>query len=79
VIKVSVVEIKARFSEILAQVAAGSEVVITRRGLPVARMSALEPHRQPMDLRAVDAFRATMKPLRRHSATLIRKMRDVRY
>jgi prevent-host-death family protein len=77
--KVSVVEVKARFSEILASVEAGKVVVITRRGLPVARMSAMEPHKKPMDLRAIDALRAGMTPARRPSVELIRKLRDERY
>jgi prevent-host-death family protein len=77
--KVSVVEVKARFSEILASVEAGKDVVITRRGLPVARMSAMEPHKKPMDLSAIDGFRAGLKPVRQRSVDLVRQMRDARY
>ena len=36
---VTVADAKARLSDLLAQVEAGEEVVITRRGQPVARLS----------------------------------------
>lgn len=77
--KFSVVEAKAHFSEILAQVESGEEVLITRRGAPVARMSGVERAKRPMDLSAIDAFRAGLKPSDRRSADLIRRLRDERY
>ena len=36
--KVSVQEAKARFSQLLRRVAAGEEITITNRGVPVARL-----------------------------------------
>ena len=42
--RISVVAAKARFSAVLAQVEAGEEVVITRRGVAIARIVA-EPAR----------------------------------
>jgi prevent-host-death family protein len=77
--KVSVVEIKARFSEILAAVESGRDVVITRRGTPVARMSAMESAKKPLNLSGIDAFRNALPVGKRQSAALIRKMRDERY
>jgi prevent-host-death family protein len=77
--KVSVVEAKARFSEILAQVESGAEVQITRRGKPVARLSAVEQAKKPLDLSGIDAFRAALAPSKRRSVELIRRMRDERY
>ena len=74
--KVSVTEVRARFGEILARVMAGTDIVITRRGLPVAPMSALEPQKKPMDLGAIDAFRAGLKPIQQRSVELVRRMRD---
>jgi prevent-host-death family protein len=77
--KVSVVEIKARFSEILAAVESGRDVVITRRGIPVARMSAIDGVKKALDLGSIDAFRKALPIGRQRSAALIRKMRDERY
>lgn len=77
--KVSVVQAKARFSEMLAKVEAGQDVLITRRGAPVARLSAVEKAKSPLRLDAIDAFRAGLKPTRTRSADLIRRMRDGSY
>lgn len=74
--KVSVVQAKAHFSEILAQVEAGQDILITRRGLPIARLSGVEQAMQPLRLDAIDAFRAGLKPSAQQSADLIRRMRD---
>jgi prevent-host-death family protein len=79
VTKVSVVEAKARFSRVLAVVELGNDVIITRRGLPVARMSAIEGAKKGLDLGNIDAFRKTLPVANRRSAALIRKMRDARY
>ncbi len=74
--KVSVVQAKARFSELLAKVESGRDVLITRRGAPVARLSGVERVKKPLRLDAIDAFRASLKPTRERSADLIRRMRD---
>jgi prevent-host-death family protein len=75
----SVVQAKAHFSEILAKVEAGQEVTITRRGAPVARLSSVKRPKRPLDLAAIDAFRATLKPTKERSQDLIRRMRDDKY
>jgi antitoxin (DNA-binding transcriptional repressor) of toxin-antitoxin stability system len=63
-------------SELLDKVQAGEEVVITRRGHPVAHiLPALRP-RKPLPLQELAAFRATMPRLRRPSAELLREARD---
>jgi prevent-host-death family protein len=74
--KVSVVQAKAHFSELLAKVESGREVLITRRGAPVARLSGVERVKKPLRLEAIDTFRASLKPTRERSADLIRRMRD---
>lgn len=53
----SVADAKARLSALLTQVEAGEEVVITRRGVPIARIVA-EPvaPNQPFDLAELFAF-----------------------
>ena len=39
----NVVQVKARLSEYLRQVKGGGEVVITERGIPIARLAPLAP------------------------------------
>jgi prevent-host-death family protein len=51
----TVVEAKAHFSALLSSVAAGEEIVVTRRGQPVARI--VPPgNAGPFDLRALRAY-----------------------
>ena len=77
--KVSVVQAKAHFSEILAQAESGHEVLITRRGAPVARLSGVERAKHSLNLDAIDVFRNGLAPTRERSADLIRRMRDGAY
>lgn len=77
--KVSVVQAKAHFSEILAEVASGHDVLITRRGAPIARLSGVERTARPLNLREIDAFRKGLRPTRERSADIIRRMRDTAY
>jgi len=44
--EVAVYEAKTRLSELLAEVEAGEQVVITRRGVPVAKLVAPGPARR---------------------------------
>jgi prevent-host-death family protein len=71
---VSLAEAKAHLSEILNQVEAGEEVVITRHGQPVARLAAVEKPKQAVG--SLAAFRAAMPRWRKDSAALVREMRD---
>ncbi|HUP92984.1 MAG TPA: type II toxin-antitoxin system prevent-host-death family antitoxin [Solimonas sp.] len=77
--KVSVVQAKAHFSEILAKVESGQDVLITRHGAPVARLSAVDRAKHPLKLDAIDAFRARLAGSHARSADLIRRMRDESY
>jgi prevent-host-death family protein len=72
---------KAHLGELLDKVDAGEEVLITRRGRPVARMSAVavQRPRKPLPLDDLAAFRATLPMMQESSAGLIRKMRDEGY
>jgi len=45
---IAVFEAKNRFSELLAAVAHGEEITITRHGKPVARLVALSANAQPL-------------------------------
>lgn len=76
---VSVAEAKARLSEILARIDSGGEVVITRRGQPVARLSGLKSPRKPIDFGTLDSLRARQAVARTSSVRLIRRMRDEKY
>jgi len=41
--QVSTLEAKNRLSALLAEVAKGTEVIITKRGTPIARLTPIEP------------------------------------
>ncbi|KON82109.2 type II toxin-antitoxin system prevent-host-death family antitoxin [Azoarcus sp. PA01] len=71
---VSLAEAKAHFSELVTQVAGGEEVVITRHGQPIVRLSGVEKTKVPLASRA--RFRAQLQRLEHPSATLIRSLRD---
>jgi prevent-host-death family protein len=78
---VSVAEARARFSELLDAAEAGETVVITRRGEPVAELTA--PTRRPRtgtrDLRWLAEETAKIPPSDVDSGELLRRMRDERY
>jgi prevent-host-death family protein len=65
---------KAQLSELICRAENGEEVVITRHGHPVVRISAVEQPKKPVASRA--AFRASLPGWSQDSATLIRAMRD---
>ena len=77
---VSVAEAKAKLSHLLDKVEAGEDVVITRHGKPVAKLSAVPAARPRRPIREVLAelaeFRATLPPLDRPSAEILRELRD---
>jgi len=71
---VSLAHAKAHLSHLLDQVEAGEEIVITRHGQPVARISPVEQFKQPIKSRA--QFRSCMPSWRKSSVELLREMRD---
>ena len=73
---VNLVQAKARLSELLDKVEAGQEVVITRRGKAVAHLSPAIGPKKPLPLGELAEFRASMPPLRRPAAELLREARD---
>lgn len=77
--RVSVVKAKANFSRLLAEAEAGREVVITRRGEAVARISGVSPKKVPLNLKSIAAFRGGLVPAKPAASELIRRMRDERY
>lgn len=76
---VNVAEAKARLSELLAKVESGGEIVITRRGHAVARLTAVNHPKKPLDLAALDSLRARQPLSKVSSVRLIRGMRDEKY
>ena len=75
---VNLAQAKARLSELLNKVEAGHEVVITRRGRPIAHLSAAISPKKPLPLRELASFRADMPRLRRPAAELLREIREDR-
>jgi prevent-host-death family protein len=66
-------EAKTHLSHLLDQVEAGGEVVITRRGLSIARISPVEKPGHPV--KSLAGFRRTLPRWRKSSADLLRTMR----
>lgn len=73
---VSLAEAKARLSELIDQVETGDTVDITRRGKPVARLTAVAKPRKPIDAAQLQALTASMPPQTETAADMVRAMRD---
>lgn len=71
---VTLAEAKARLSHLLAQVEVEDEVVITKRGQPVARLSQFEKPKEAV--KSLAEFRARMLRWRKPSADLLREVRE---
>jgi prevent-host-death family protein len=74
---ISVAEAKAHLSELLDRVEAGEEVVITRRGKAIARLSSVEPTREP--LVSLADLRSSLPKVTKRSADIVRELRDEGY
>jgi prevent-host-death family protein len=73
---VNLADAKAQLSKLVDRAAAGDTVRITRRGKPVAQITAVQMPRRRIDLSALRAMTDTM-PLQRESARdLLRRLRD---
>jgi prevent-host-death family protein len=75
----SVAEAKSGLSELLDRVEAGEEILITRRGRPIARVEGAEVPRKKLPLPSLQALRATQPKARTPIAVLIRQLRDAGY
>jgi prevent-host-death family protein len=77
-LEVNVKELRTNLRQIIKRVEAGEEILVTRRGKAVARLSP--PQQQPKQRPDLSAFRASIKikgePL---SETVIRERREARY
>jgi prevent-host-death family protein len=67
---------KARLSELVARAAAGDPVRITRRGRPVAQLTAIEQARKPVDVEALRRATESMPMSSESAGDLVRRMRD---
>ncbi len=74
-ITVNLAQAKAQLSELLDKVEKREEVIVTRRGKPVARILQAECPKKPLPLEKLAAFRARLPRWGRDSASLLRGMR----
>jgi len=74
---VSVAEAKTHLSELLDRVEAGEEIVITRRGTAIARLSSVVPAREP--LVSLADLRSSLPRVTKRSADVVRELRDEGY
>jgi prevent-host-death family protein len=73
---ISLAEAKAKLSELVERAASGETVCITRRGKPIAQITAAKRPREPIDAAALKLITDTM-PLQAESAgAFVRRMRD---
>ena len=77
--RVNLAEAKAHLSELIDRVEAGDSIEITRRGKPVARLTAITPPRKPIDIKALRALTDSMPYSEQSAADLVRAMRDDGY
>ena len=73
---VNLADAKARLSELVERAAAGETVRITRRGKPVAQITAVETPRERIDLSALRALTDAMPVQRESARDLVRRMRE---
>ena len=73
---ISLADAKAHLSELVDRVEAGDSIDITRRGKPVARLTAVARPRRRVDAALLRALTATMPPQPEGAADLVRSMRD---
>jgi prevent-host-death family protein len=73
---INLADAKAHLSELIDRVEAGASIDITRRGKPVARLTAVARPRQRVDAALLQSLTETMPPQPQDAARLVRSMRD---
>lgn len=73
---VTLADARAHLSELLNRVVYGESVRITRRGKPIAQLSAVTCARAPVSLSALRALTDTMPEQTQTAAETVRGMRD---
>lgn len=72
---VSLADAKAHLSELIDRVESGATIDITRRGRPVAQLSAAAKPRKPIDPAMLKSLTDSLPPAG-SAADLVRQMRD---
>lgn len=73
---ISLAEAKAHLSELVGQAASGETIRITRRGKPVAQLTAVTVQRKPVDLAALRRLTEAMPEQPEAAGAFVRRMRD---
>jgi prevent-host-death family protein len=73
---VNLADAKAHLSELVERAAGGEAVRITRRGKPVAQLTAVDQPKKRIELPALRALTATMPQQTETARELVRRMRD---
>lgn len=73
---VNLADAKAHLSDLIDRVEAGDSINITRRGKPVARLTAVARPRKRIDAVLLQSLTATMPLQAQAAADLVRSMRD---
>ena len=73
---IKLADAKAHLSELVDRVEAGDTIDITRRGKPVARLTAPARPRKRIDMAMLEALTTSMPPRDSDAADLVRSMRD---
>jgi prevent-host-death family protein len=74
--EINLADAKAHLSELVDRVEAGDSIDITRRGKPVARLTAVAKPRKPIDVGLLRSLTAVMPAQSESAADLVRSMRD---
>ncbi|WP_159587434.1 type II toxin-antitoxin system Phd/YefM family antitoxin [Chelativorans xinjiangense] len=75
-VTVNLAHAKTHLSDLLDMVESGEEIIITRRGKPVACMRPAVLGKKPLPLEKLAAFRARAPQGGERSAKFVREMRD---
>jgi prevent-host-death family protein len=73
---ISLAEAKAKLSELVERAASGETVCITRRGKPIAQITAATRPHEPIDAATLKAMTDTMTLQSESAGDFIRRMRD---
>jgi prevent-host-death family protein len=73
---ISLADAKAKLSELVERAAAGETVCITRRGKPIAQITAAQRPREPIDGDELKAMTDAMTPQPESAGSFVRRMRD---
>lgn len=74
--RVNIAKAKAHLSELIARAEAGETIPTSRRGKPVVEIRAIEQPKKPIDIEALRALTARLRPSGQSGADLVRQMRD---